>query len=119
MLLLRISAAPDTVQEYTGDTPVKVMAAVEMAAEWENEIIAIGVRHVTVLESYEKALREYLPDRPLFVVTGANTSFVNFIQIHVLTLHKQVQLLLCQYHLHQVGLNASGIGKEIDVFVFR
>lgn len=75
VLLLRISAAPDTVQEYTGDTPVKVMAAVEMAAEWENEIIAIGVRHVTVLESYEKALREYLPDRPLFVVTGANTSF--------------------------------------------
>ena len=49
VLLLRIGAAPDTVQEYTGDTPVKVMAAVEMAAEWENEIIAIGVRHVTVL----------------------------------------------------------------------
>ena len=64
VLLLRIGAAPDTVQEYTGDTPVKVMTAVEMAAEWKDEIIAIGVRHVTVLESYEKALREYLPDRP-------------------------------------------------------
>ena len=39
------------------------------------EIVAVGVRHVAVLESYEKALREYLPDRPLFVVTGSNASF--------------------------------------------
>ena len=42
VLLLRISAAPDTVKEYGGDTPVKVMAAVELAAGWENEIVAIG-----------------------------------------------------------------------------
>ena len=34
LLLLRISAAPDTAYEYTGDTPVKVMAAVELAAQW-------------------------------------------------------------------------------------
>ena len=55
VLLLRIGAAPDTVQEYTGDTPVKVMTAVEMAAEGPDEIIAIGVRHKVVLESYAKA----------------------------------------------------------------
>ena len=75
VLLLRIGAAPDTVQEYTGDTPVKVMTAVEMAAEWENEIIAIGVRHKVVLDSYAKAIREYMPERPLFTVTGDSTSF--------------------------------------------
>ena len=42
VLLLRISAAPDTMLEYTGDTPVKVMSAVEMIADWPDEIVAIG-----------------------------------------------------------------------------
>lgn len=75
VLLLRIGAAPDTVIEYGGDTPVKVMTAVEMAALWADEIVVIGVRHKTVLQSYAKAIREYLPDRPLFIVTGSDTSF--------------------------------------------
>lgn len=75
ILLLRIGAAPDTVEEYEGETPVKVMTAVEMAAMWENEIVTIGVRHKAVLDSYQKAIQEYLPDRPLFVVTGSETSF--------------------------------------------
>ena len=44
---------------------------------------------------------------------------IDFIQVHILPFHKQVQLLLCQHHLHQVGFNASGVGKEIDVLVFR
>ena len=34
VLLLRISAAPDTVMEYRSDTPVKVMSALELAANW-------------------------------------------------------------------------------------
>ena len=32
VLLLRIGAAPDTVQEYTGDTPVKVMNPLDVLA---------------------------------------------------------------------------------------
>lgn len=75
MLLLRISAAPDTVLEYQGQTPVKIMTALEMVAEWPDETVAIGVRHKVVLDSYVKAFQTYLPDRPLFVVTGSTTSF--------------------------------------------
>ena len=44
---------------------------------------------------------------------------IDFIQVHVLPLHEQVQLLLCQHHLHQVGLDAARIGEEIDVLVLR
>ena len=29
-----------------------------------NEIVAIGVRHKVVLDSYARAIRKYLPDRP-------------------------------------------------------
>ena len=74
-LLLRVAAAPNTLREYTGGTPMKIMAAVELAAQWGDEIIAIGVRHQNVLEAYAEAIREYLPDRPLFAVTGSTWTF--------------------------------------------
>ncbi len=75
ILMLRVAAAPNTLKEYYGDTPLKIMTAVEMAAQWEQEIVAIGVRHQNVLNAYAKAFREYLPDRPLFTVTGSTRTF--------------------------------------------
>ncbi len=113
VLLLRISAAPDTVQEYRGDTPVKVMAAVEMAAEWKNEIIAIGVRHIAVLKSYEKALREYLPDRPLFVVTGANTSFAKRRELQQTLKDSRNGILLCTQQSLPSSVNFDYVNKVI------
>ena len=74
-LMLRVAAAPNTMNEYVGDTPLKIIAAVEMAAQWEHEIVAIGVRHQNVLNAYAEAIREYLPDRPLFTVTGSTKTF--------------------------------------------
>ena len=74
-LLLRVAAAPNTMREYKGGTPLKIMAAVEMASQWEDEIVAIGVRHQNVLDAYAGAIREYLPDRPLFTVTGSTWTF--------------------------------------------
>ena len=74
-LMLRVAAAPNTLKEYHGDTPLKIIAAVEMASQWENEIVAIGVRHLNVLNAYAAAIREYLPDRPLFTVTGSTKTF--------------------------------------------
>ena len=74
-LLLRVAAAPNTLKEYNGGTPLKIMTAGEMAAGWENEIVAIGVRHQNVLNAYAEAFREYLPNRPLFIVTGSTKTF--------------------------------------------
>ena len=74
-LMLRVSSAPNTMEEYIGDTPVKIMAAVEMISQWSNEYVVIGVRHIEVLNKYADAIREYLPDRPLFIVTGSTTTF--------------------------------------------
>ena len=74
-LMLRVAAAPNTMNEYVGDTPLKIIAAVEVAAQWEHEIVAIGVRHQNVLNAYAEAIREYLPDRPLFTFTGSTRTF--------------------------------------------
>ena len=95
VLLLRISAAPDTVEEYEGDTPVKIMAAVELAAQWENEIVAIGVRHKVVLESYAEAIQKYLPDRPLFKVTGSDTTFAQRRALRQKLQNSRNGILLC------------------------
>ena len=89
------------------------MAAVEMAAEWENEIIAIGVRHVTVLESYEKALREYLPNRPLFVVTGANTSFAKRRALRQTLQDSGNGILLCTQQSLPSSVNFDYVNKVI------
>lgn len=113
VLLLRISAAPDTVQEYTGDTPVKVMTAVEMVSEWPDEIIAIGVRHKTVLGSYEKALQEYLPDRPLFVVTGENTSFAKRRALRQTLKDSRNGILLCTQQSLPSSVNFEYVNKVI------
>lgn len=74
-LLLRISAAPNTVEEYgSTDTPVKLQKVCDMVAEWDNEPVVIGVRHKNVVEAYAQELRQRFPDRPLFVVTGSTTT---------------------------------------------
>lgn len=70
-LLLRISAAPNTVSEYSGELPGKLRKTIQLTGSWAEEIVAIGVRHTVVLDAYAAALREAFPNRPLFIVTVA------------------------------------------------
>ena len=126
-LLLRISAAPDCMKEYEGETPLKEVAVVEALARWPEEVVAIGVRHTTVLDRYAAAIREYLPDRPLFVVSHQrgeqviiHTEFgIDLVHIRVLPLHKHGELFLCQHHLHEVGFQTSYVDGEIQILFLR
>ncbi len=69
--LLRIGAAPSTVQEFTGERVVKIDRVLDMVGDWQNEIVTIGVRHKNVLGEYKSALERAYPNRKIFVVTGA------------------------------------------------
>lgn len=113
VLLLRISAAPDTVQEYQGDTPVKVMAALELAADFPDEVVAIGVRHKVVLDSYAKAIQEYLPDRPLFVVTGSTTTFAKRRALRKTLRESKNGILLCTQQSLPSSVNFEFVNKII------
>ena len=44
-MLMKISAAPNTLKEYTGGTPTKISEVVNMVSDFGDEIVAIGVRH--------------------------------------------------------------------------
>ena len=112
-LLLRVSAAPDTLQEYEGSTPVKILAAVDMAAQWENEIIGIGVRHKAVLDSYVKAFQEYLPDRPLFICTGSTMTFAKRRALRKTLRESGNGILLCTQQSLPSSVNFEFVDKVI------
>ena len=113
MMLLRISAAPDTVAEYTGDTPVKIMTALEMVASWPDEIVAIGVRHKVVLDSYVKAFETYMPDRPLFVVTGSTTTFAKRRALRDKLKQSKNGILLCTQQSLPSSVNFEFVNKVL------
>lgn len=110
-LLLRVGAAPNTLEEYTGDTPVKIMTAVKMASQWPNEIVAIGVRHKVVLDAYAEAFRKYLPDRPLFIVTGTTTSFAKRRALRKTLKDSQNGILLCTQQSLPSSVNFEFVNK--------
>ena len=112
-LLLRVSSAPNTLQEYAGGTPVKVMTAVEMASQWEDEIVAIGVRHKVVLDAYAAAFREYLPNRPLFVVTGATTTFAKRRALRKTLKESGNGILLCTQQSLPSSVNFEFVNKVL------
>ena len=110
-LLLRVGAAPDTLKEYAGDTPVKIMSAVEMAAQWENEYVVIGVRHIEVLNRYAEAIRTFLPDRPLFAVTGSTTTFAQRRKLRKTLKASGNGILLCTQQSLPSSVNFEFVNK--------
>ena len=75
LTLLRICAAPQTFDEFTSSEPsAKFAKVLELLRENQNQRVAVGVRHIDVMNSYVDTIREQFPDRPLFVVSGQSTS---------------------------------------------
>lgn len=95
MMLLRISAAPDTVDEYDGGIPRKAQKIIQMIRRWENDYVAVGVRHVQTLEAYKEAIQDALPDRPLFCVTGGSTSLAKRRELQKTLKESKNGILLC------------------------
>ena len=113
VLLLRISAAPDSLKEYQGDIPIKALTAVEMISQWPDENVAIGVRHKAVLETFERAIKEYLPERPLFVVTGTNTTFAKRRSLRKTLKESKNGILLCTQQSLPSSVNFEYVNKVI------
>lgn len=113
VLLLRVSAAPNTVAEYTGGLPTKLRKVVDMVREWDKEIVAIGVRHKVVLDTYKEALKAAFPDRPLFVVTGATTTFAKRRALRQTLNESGNGILLCTQQSLPSSVNFEYVNKII------
>lgn len=92
---------------------MKIKKAVEMASQWDNEVVAIGVRHKVVLDSYVTAFKEYLPDRPLFVVTGSTTSFAKRRALRKTLRESGNGILLCTQQSLPSSVNFEFVNKII------
>ena len=112
-LLLRISAAPDTVVEYQGGLPAKIRRVVDLAGQFKNEIVAIGVRHKVVLDSYKAALEEACPSRPIFAVTGGTTSFAQRRKLRKTLKESGNGILLCTQQSLPSSVNFEYVNKVI------
>ena len=112
-LLLRISAAPDTVTEYQGGRPTKISRVVELTGEFETEPIAIGVRHKAVLDSYKKALEEAFPRRTIFAVTGSTTSFAQRQRLRKTLKESGNGILLCTQQSLPSSVNFEYVNRII------
>ena len=112
-LLLRISAAPNTVSEYSGELPGKLRRTIQLTGSWAEEIVAIGVRHTVVLDAYAAALREAFPNRPLFIVTGATTTFAKRRALRQILRESGNGILLCTQQSLPSSVNFEFVNKII------
>lgn len=112
-LLLRISAAPNTLMEYVGDLPGKLRKTTEMIARWDQKIVAVGVRHAVILNAYADAIRKAMPDRPLFLVTGATTSFAKRRALRKTLRESKNGILLCTQQSLPSSVNFEFVNKII------
>ncbi len=112
-LLLRISAAPDTVNEYAGDTPVKIRKIVDMIGSFSDEIVVVGVRHKVVLASFQKAIEEAYPDRKIFAVTGSSYTFAQRRALQQTLKESGNGILLCTQQSLPSSVNFEFVNKVI------
>ena len=75
LALLKICAAPQTLREYNQSImPEKFKTVLSLLDEFSDERVAIGVRHISVVNAYAKEIRKAFPGRPIFVITGNETT---------------------------------------------
>lgn len=75
LVLLKICGAPQTLREYDQSVmPEKFKSVLSLLVDFQGERVAIGVRHIEVVRAYEAAIRAKFPDRPVFVITGNETT---------------------------------------------
>jgi len=73
--LLKCCSIPQSFKEYTGGTPSKFKSTFRLLEKFKNERVAIGCTRIKTVKLYEQQIRMRYPDRPLFIVTGAETTF--------------------------------------------
>lgn len=109
-MLLKISAAPNTLNEYSGGTPTKLSKIIDMVGECPDETVAIGVRHLDVLAVYKEALENAFPERQIFVVSG-KMSFANRKKLRVTLKESKNGILLCTQQSLPSSVNFEYVNK--------
>lgn len=113
-LLLKICACPHTFKEYSStELSSKYKKVFEMIEKWNNERIVIGVRHVDNVYSYATAIKELYPNRPLFVITGNNTTLKKRISICNELKKTRNGILICTQQSLSCSMNIDFVNKCI------
>lgn len=114
ILLLKICACPHTFKEYKSvELSSKYKKVFEMVEKWNDERIAIGVRHIDNVYSYARAIRDLYPNRPLFIITGGNTTLKKRISICNELKKTKNGILVCTQQALSCSMNIDFVNKCI------
>lgn len=114
ILLLRISAAPNTMDEYTSsEAPTKISKILSMLSEMDNQIVVIGVRHKNVIDAYMREIHKCFPHRRLFIVTGSTTSLKKRKELERTLKESKNGILLCTQQSLPSSVNFEYVNKII------
>ena len=98
--LLKCCSIPQSFKEYTGGTPSKFKSSFRLLEKFKDERVAIGCTRIKTVKLYAQQIKMRYPDRPLFIVTGAETTFKQRRNIvEQLKLHDNAILLSTQQAL--------------------
>lgn len=114
ILLLKICACPHNFKEYTSnELSSKYKKVFEMVDRWRDERIVIGVRHVDNVYSYADAITKLYPNRPLFIITGNNTTLKKRISICDELKQTKNGILICTQQSLSSSMNIDFVDKCI------
>lgn len=84
-----------------------------MVDRWRDERIVIGVRHVDNVYSYADAITKLYPNRPLFIITGNNTTLKKRISICDELKQTKNGILICTQQSLSSSMNIDFVDKCI------
>ena len=84
-----------------------------MTQQWSDEVVAIGVRHKNVVDVYAQAIKAVVPDRPLYIVTGATTTFAKRRALRKTLRESKNGILLCTQQSLPSSVNFEFVNKII------
>jgi predicted RNA methylase len=73
--LLKACSIPHSFKEYKGsEISSKFLKVFELLESFKNERVAIGCTRIKTVNMYAYEIKKHFPDRPLFVITGNETT---------------------------------------------
>jgi len=114
LLLLKVCAAPNSLAEYNSPKmPTKIKEILNMIKKWPDEPVVIGVRHVEVVDIYERYLKFTFPDRNVYKVTGGAASLKKRRQVAAQMEGDKTGILICTQQSLSSSMNIGFINKII------
>lgn len=111
LLMLRACTVPHRFKEFNGGNVTKIGKMLSLLEQWKEDRVAIGVRHIEVVNAYAEAIRKAFPGRPLYVITGDRVSLKKRLEVVERLKSSPNAILLCTQQSLSCSMNIGFVDK--------